>query len=420
MATHTWPSWADHAIWWHVMPLSATGAPGTLDEDAPLLHRLGRVEGWLDHLVSLGCSGLQLGPVFRSTSHGYDTLDHRHVDPRLGDDEDLDHLLAACHARGVRVMLDGVFNHVSRDHPLFRRAELDGPHSEAASFFDFRRAQDGKCYPQVFEGNADLVTLNHRSPAVADLVVDVMCRWCARGVDAWRLDAAYAVDPAFWAEVLPRVRESFPEVLVVGEVIHGDYPALVEAATLDSLTQYELWKAIWSSVESQNLFELDWSLQRHDAFLDTFVPTTFVSNHDTTRIASRIGTAGAEVAATVLMGVGGMPVVYHGDEFAMTGVKEDRPGGDDAVRPELPADLQPLAADPAAAHMLHVHRSLIALRRRHPWLVRARAHQRALTNTHAVWEVVGEGGEALLLEVDLSDTPWALIRGGTVLFDTRW
>ena len=420
MAAHTWPSWADHAIWWHVMPLTATGAPRELDERAPAVHRLPRVEGWLDHLVSLGASGLQLGPLFRSTSHGYDTLDHYHLDPRLGEDADLDHLIAACHSRGIRVMLDGVFNHVSRAHPLFRRAEQDGPHSEAASLFDFREAIDGKWYPQVFEGHDTLVNLNHHSPAVADLVVDVMCHWCARGVDAWRLDAAYAVDPAFWAGVLPRVRERFPEVLVIGEVIHGDYPAIVEDSTLASVTQYELWKAIWSSVRTKNLFELDWSLQRHDSFLDSFVPTTFVSNHDTSRIATQIGPAGAEVAATVLMGVGGMPVVYHGDEFAMTGLKEDRPGGDDAVRPELPADLSPLGANPTAAHLLHVYRSLIALRRREPWLVRARTRQVALTNTHADWEVRGGAGQVLHLELDVAASPWALIRGGEVLFDTRW
>lgn len=420
MAAHTWPSWADHAIWWHVMPLTATGAPRELDEGAPVVHRLGRVEGWLDHLVSLGASGLQLGPVFRSSSHGYDTLDHYHLDPRLGEDADLDHLLSACHSRGIRVMLDGVFNHVSRDHALFRRAEQDGPHSEAASLFDFREAVDGRWYPQVFEGHEALVTLNHSSPSVQDLVVDVMCHWCGRGVDAWRLDAAYAVDPAFWTLVLARVRERFPEVLVVGEVIHGDYPRIIEQSTLDSLTQYELWKAIWSAVESRNLFELDWSLQRHDTFLDTFVPTTFVSNHDTTRIATRVGLPGAEVAATVLMGVGGMPVVYHGDEFGMTGLKEDRPGGDDAVRPELPADLSTLATDPGAAHLLHVHRSLVAVRRRHPWLVRAWTSQIELTNTHATWVVRGEGGEVLHLEVDVSATPWALIRADEVLFDTRW
>src|SRR6188508_613052 len=99
--------WADHAIWWHVYPLGFTDAlhagPG---------HRLGQLVDWLDYAVELGASGLQLGPVFASGSHGYDTVDHFRVDPRLGDDADLVALVDAAHRRGLRVVLDGVFNHV--------------------------------------------------------------------------------------------------------------------------------------------------------------------------------------------------------------------------------------------------------------------------------------------------------------------
>ena len=120
---------------------------------------------------------------------------------------------------------------------------------------------------------------------------------------AWRLDAAYAVSPAFWTRVLPAVRREFPDVWIMGEVIHGDYPAIVRQSGMDSLTQYELWKAIWSSLESANFYELDWSLKRHNEFLESFAPQTFVGNHDVTRIASRVGDAGASLAMTVLFTV---------------------------------------------------------------------------------------------------------------------
>lgn len=420
MPDHRAPRWMDHAVWWHVLPLTMTGAPPRLDPSAPVAHRLVRVEAWLDHAVELGASGIQMGPVFASASHGYDTLDHFRIDPRLGDDADFDHLVAQCHGRGLRLMLDGVFNHVSRAHPLVQRALAEGHGSAAADLVDLRRGPDGSWYPQVFEGHPDLVELNHDSPAVEDLAVSVMEHWCARGVDAWRMDAAYAVPPRFWAGVLARVREHFPDVLTVGEVIHGDYVRIVEESTLDSLTQYELWKAVWSSVRTANLFELDWALQRHDEFLDHFVPTTFISNHDVTRIATQVGTEGAAVAATVLMTVGGMPVVYHGDELAMTGLKEDRPGGDDAVRPEFPP--APPVPVGEAARMQRRYQDLIGLRRRHPWLVRARTAARSLDNGHAVWRSTGEGGEFLLTEVAVpaAGAPWARVFDEDgVLFDTR-
>ena len=117
--------------------------------------------------------------------------------------------------------------------------------------------------------------LNHDSDEIAELAVSVLSYWLGRGASAWRLDAAYAVPPSFWARVLPRVRSEFPDAWFVGEVIHGDYRGIVERSSMDSLTQYELWKAIWSCLLDENFFELDWCLNRHNAFLDAFVPLTF-------------------------------------------------------------------------------------------------------------------------------------------------
>ena len=141
---------------------------------------------------------------------------------------------------------------------------------------------------------------------------------------------------AFWAQVLPRVREQFGDAWFVGEVIHGDYSVNVRDAGFDSITQYELWKAIWSSLNDGNFHELDHALARHNDFLDVFVPMTFIGNHDVTRIASKLeNTRHLEHALVVLLTVGGTPSVYAGDESAYRGVKEERVGGDDAVRPEF-------------------------------------------------------------------------------------
>lgn len=406
------PGWVDHAMWWHVYPLGFTGAERSADGTTPVTHRLAHVERWLDYVVDLGLNGLALGPVFASSTHGYDTVDHLRVDPRLGDRADLDRLLAAAHDRGVRVLLDGVFNHVGDQHPLFRAALAGGPGAPEAELFRIRWT-DGSPEWDCFEGHRSLVTLNHDSPRVADLVSDVMTHWLDAGADGWRLDAAYAVPAASWRRVTDRIRATHPEAYLMGEVIHGDYPAFVAEAGLDSVTQYELWKAIWSSVLDRNWHELAWTLGRHDAFLETFVPYTFVGNHDVTRIASRVGDATlAGHALLVLMTVGGTPAVYYGDEQAYRGVKEDRAGGDDEVRPPYPAtpdDLAgpDLAPDGRAAHDRHA--ALIGLRRRHPWLHTARTHVVEVTSTRLAYEArAADGTAALLVALNLDDEPWPL------------
>lgn len=396
------PGWVDHLIGWHVYPLGFVGAPARL-ESQEVSHRLAHLGAWLDHAVALGCSSLALGPVFSSASHGYDTLDYFTIDPRLGDDDDFDHLLQAAHARGLSVLLDGVFNHVSRRNRIVQDAQSAGPDSDAGRMV---RWCAGRL--DVFEGHSDLVALNHDNPAVREHVTRIMNYWCGRGVDGWRLDAAYSVNPEFWAAVLPSVREKYPDVWIFGEVIHGDYASIVRASGMDSVTQYELWKGIWSSIESRNFFELDHALGRHNEFSDAFTPMTFVGNHDVTRIASRVGQDGAVLATAILATIGGIPLIYYGDELAYRGVKEERFGGDDDIRPVFPAspaDLSNLGAD-----TLRAHQSLLGLRRRHPWLVDARTESLDLTNERYVYRTGVPGIEPLIVELDVRDGCSVLIR----------
>ncbi|WP_341854255.1 alpha-amylase family glycosyl hydrolase [Brachybacterium sp. GPGPB12] len=297
---HHAPAWVRDAICWQVYPLGFCGAPrhredltgegyGGADGEN-VVHRLRRLTGWLDHLVSLGANVPLLNPIFDSVSHGYDTLDHRRLDPRLGDDEDFDALVAACRERGLRVVLDGVFNHVSHLHPTARRAIAAGPGTEEGG-----RIRWSGTSPYGFEGNDDLIEVDLSDPVIQDRVVEIMGRWLERGADGWRLDAMYAAGAEAWAPILERVRAAHPEAWILGEVIHGDYPAVAAASGADSITQYELWKAIWSSLRERNLFELAHALGRHEDFLARFraagsggLPLTFVGNHDTTRIASQL------------------------------------------------------------------------------------------------------------------------------------
>jgi cyclomaltodextrinase len=407
-------TWPDTVLWWQLYPLGFTGAPvrpapGT---GGPVgVHRLARVEAWLDHVVSLGLNGLQLGPVFASQTHGYDTVDHFRVDPRLGDEDDLQRLFAACRERGIRVLLDGVFNHVGRGHPAFARLGAEGPGAATADLFrvdwtGWRRGDPVRA--DVFEGHDQLVALDHSSPAVADLVVRVMRHWLDQGADGWRLDAAYAVPPRFWADVLPEVRRTHPDAWFSGEVIHGDGPRIVAASTMDSLTQYELWQGVWHGIAEGNFFELAHALERHNGLLSAFLPSTFVGNHDVTRIASAVGEALVPHALAVLFTVAGVPSVYAGDEYGWTGVKEQRLGGDDAVRPEFPPQPPAPGELPAGARsILQVHQQLIALRRRHPWLVRAHTDVVQLQNEHLVLRS-GTAGSAVVVALNLAAAPVTL------------
>ncbi|MCG5433228.1 alpha-amylase family glycosyl hydrolase [Mycobacterium sp. MYCO198283] len=393
----TGPDWVRHAIWWQVYPLGFVGAHPAAPPPGPEEHRLRRIVDWLDHAIALGCSGLALGPVFASRTHGYDTTDHYRIDPRLGDDADFDHLVAEARRRGLKVLLDGVFNHVGTDFPRYREAL--GGHGEHW----FRRGRDGFA---TFEGHGELIALNHREPEVIGYVTDVMSHWLARGADGWRLDAAYAVPDPFWAQVLPEVRRRHPDAWFVGEVIHGDYIAHVRDAGYDSVTQYELWKATWSALNDANFYELDWALQRHNDFLSVFRPLTFVGNHDVTRIASQLTDPALLPHALVLQfTLGGVPSVYAGDEFGYEGVKEERFGGDDAIRPEFGAP--PTRLDPGAEELLRVHQFLIGLRRRHAWLADATTTTLRLDNTGYLYRTA-VGDDALLVALNIGDTPMRL------------
>ena len=150
-------------------------------------------------------------------------------------------------------------------------------------------------------------------------------------------------------------------------MIHGDYVRFVEQTGLHSVTQYELYKAIWSSLNDANFFELAWALRRHETFARAFAPFTFVGNHDVTRLMTRLrNPSRLGHALAVLFTTPGSPCVYYGDEFAFRGVKGRGVRGDDAIRPRLPDS--PFAQNAEQAAAFELHRQLIAMRAERPWL----------------------------------------------------
>ena len=260
--------------------------------------------------------------MFASRTHGYDTTDHYRIDPRLGDDGDFDHLVAEAHGRGLRVLLDGVFNHVGTDfaHTSWFRKRGNGFSAD----FD------------TFEGHGELIALDHDNPEVIDYTVDVMTHWLAAAPTAGASTPPTRCPTGSGRRCSPAFARRFPTPGSSARSSTATIRRRVRDGGFDSVTQYELWKAIWSGLNDGNFHELDWALVRHNEFLDTFVPMTFVGNHDVTRIASRLeNTRHLEHALVILLTTGGTPSVYAGDEYAYRGVKEERFGGDDAVRPEF-------------------------------------------------------------------------------------
>lgn len=420
----TLPDWVRYGVFWHVYPLGFCGADIRPSGPRTFTGRgLDSMIDWLQYARDLGASGLLLGPIFESATHGYDTLDHMHVDVRLGGDQAFDRLAEACKSMGLQLILDGVFNHVSRQHPavtaaLHQAAGAVEPDDEP--WLGLVRAHlndDGQPVLDVFEGHGDLVDLDHESSQTVDYVARVMNHWLDRGASGWRLDVAYAAPTSFWAQVLPQVKAAHPYSWVFGEVIHGDYPQIIQESAMDSLTQYELWKSIQHSLETDNFFELDWNLKRHNAFLDSFVPQTFIGNHDVTRIASQIGPAKAALALAVLMTVGGVPSIYYGDEQGYVGIKQERFGGDDDVRPKFPAS--PVDLSKLGEPTYRMHQALIALRRRNPWLLDARTEAIELENKRFVYRSVSaDGNQSLTVSLSVEATPTFTITdsNGTVLY----
>jgi glycosidase len=393
-------------VLYHLHSLGAAGVPGTNpDPEAaePSGRGLRRLEGWLDHVRSLGCGGVLLTPICVSSTHGYDTVDPFRIDQRLGDEGDFAAFAAACHDRDLLLILDGVFNHVGRAFAAFRDVLAHGAASAFAPWFrlDFAAGgPDGFAYAD-FEGHPELPALDHTNPEVLAWAGAVCRHWLDRGADGWRLDVAYLIPETFLASLSQSVRDVHPDAFLFGEKIHGDYARFVEASRLHSVTQYELHKALWSSLNDANLFELAWALRRHREFCAVFSPVTFAGNHDVTRLATRLrDPALLGPALALLLTLPGVPCVYYGDELAWEG-RVEGPGGDDAVRPPLPATAAPAGTRQAEA--LRLHRDLIALRRQSPWLTGASLELGEVSNPRIAYSVASSAGpERFLVTVDLT------------------
>jgi glycosidase len=352
--------WAADAVFYHVYPLGLCGAPATNDFSSEPVERLAKLTGWLAHIRDLGCNALLLGPVFESSAHGYDTADYWHVDRRLGTDETLRSLVESCHAAGLRVVLDGVFNHVGRDFWAFRDVLAKGPASPFAGWFAGLSFEGRSPYGDRFSyegwaGHFDLVKLNLAHPEVRAHLLDAVRSWILDfDIDGLRLDAADSVNLGFLRELSAWCRSIQPDFWLVGEVVHGDYRRWANAETLDSVTNYEAYKGLWSSLADHNYFEIAHSLEREfgsGGLYEGLALYNFVDNHDQDRVAGKLGeTRLLYPLYLLLFTMPGIPSIYYGSEWGLQAKR--LPGDDGPVRPALSLEDGPslgCAPDLAAA-----------------------------------------------------------------------
>lgn len=338
--------WYRDAVFYHIYPLGMCGAPQENTFGAPAENRLAAIEKTLPHIESMGFSAVYFGPVFESSGHGYDTADYRLIDRRLGTNEQFAHLCRRMHMRGMRVVVDGVFNHVGRDFWAFRdvlEKKQASPYKDwfHISFDGNSNYNDGFWY-EGWEGHFELVKLNLKNHDVRQHIFDCIRGWVeAFEIDGLRLDVAYCLNEDFVRELRSFCKTLRSDFFLFGECIHGDYRRLVNDSMLDSVTNYECYKGIYSSVNSGNMHEIAFSLHRQFGgepwcLYRGMNLYNFVDNHDVSRIATMLSDESLlPVTYALLFAMPGIPSVYYGGELAMKGRKED---GDAALRPMVTSD----------------------------------------------------------------------------------
>lgn len=331
--------WAYESVFYQIYPMGFAGAP--FENDGVQRHGILKVIDWIPHIKNIGCNAVYFSPVFESDTHGYNTRDYKKIDCRLGTNEDFLNVCRALHDNGIKIVLDGVFNHVGRGHFAFQDVLRNRENSRYLYWFNINLGgnngyNDGLWY-EGWEGNYDLVKLNLRNEEVVSYLFDCVNYWIEYfDIDGIRLDVAYCLDENFMRRLRSFCDSRKADFFLLGEAVHGDYNRLVCDGMLHSATNYECYKGIYSALNSMNLFEIVHSLMRQ------FGPEqwtlykgkhllSFVDNHDVSRIASVLNNPRhVKPAYTLQFGMPGIPCVYYGSEW---GFKADKREGDPALRP---------------------------------------------------------------------------------------
>lgn len=411
-------AWYDEAVFYHIYPLGLTGAPKENPYGEPE-HRLNTLIPWISHIREIGCNAIYIGPLFESVGHGYETTDYKKLDSRLGTNEDLTDFVAKCHEQGIRVILDGVFNHTGRDFFAFqdiKKNRENSPYKDwycNVNFWGNNEYNDGFSY-ENWGGYNLLVKLNQHNPAVRDYICDVIRFWVSEfDIDGIRLDAADVLDFAYMKALRQVANDVKPDFWLMGEVIHGDYTRWVNEGTLHSVTNYTLHKALYSGHNDHNYFEIAHTVKRLYEMggnkPDGLKLYNFADNHDVERIYTKLNNKAHFAPVHILMyTLPGVPSIYYGSEFGIEGKKERF--SDDSLRPMLSL------ADYAEAITNNSYTKLIAalgkVRQHTPALSYGDYQELVLTNRQYAYSR-NYNGQSVIVTVNNDDSDYVLtLRAG--------
>ena len=412
--------WVNESVFYHIYPLGFTGAPRI--NDGKLEYRLDKVLDFIPHFKEMNVNAIYFGPVFSSTTHGYDTNDYYNIDNRLGDNESFARICKTLHENGIKVVLDGVFNHVGRGFWAFEDVRRNLQSSPYCSWF--RNLNFGGNSPwgdpfwyEGWEGNYDLVKLELRHPDVKKHIFDAVAMWMDKfGIDGLRLDVAYCMDQDFLRELKHFCKSRNSSFWLMGEIIHGDYARLANPDLLDSCTNYECYKGIYSSHNDHNYFEIAHSLNRQFAnggIYHNIYTYNFVDNHDVNRLASTIREPeNLKNCFSTLYFMPGVPSVYYGSEWGIKGQK-NRTEHDYPLRPCV--NVSDIEKNELFRHICR----LGAVRRKYKALKYGSFMNIVIKNEQLVFRRRFED-ETVYIALNLSDEDYSLgfnTEGGSRLFD---
>jgi len=321
--------WIENTIFYTIYPLGFCGAPE--NNDGVTEYRLDKINDWLPHIKELGVKAIVFNPVFESSKHGYDTTDYYKIDCRLGDNQSFKKLCRTLHDNGIKVLLDGVFNHVGRDFAYFTDVRKNLQMSKYCGWFKNLNFNGNSPYNDRFTyegwaGNYDLVKLNLQNSEVVEHLLGAVKMWINEfGIDGLRLDAADCIDESFFRQLRQTCDSIKDDFWLYGEIIHGDYRRWANPEMLDSVTNYECYKGLYSSHNDHNYFEIAHSLERQfgsSGMYKGLYTYNFVDNHDVNRIGSVVRDKQyLRNIHTLLFTMPGAPSIYYGSEWAIEGTR---------------------------------------------------------------------------------------------------
>lgn len=401
--------WAYNSIFYQIYPIGFCGAP--VHNDGVCVPRIRKLMDWSEYLQTLGVDSILLNPIFESDNHGYDTRDFKTIDCRLGTNEDFKEVCEDLHKHNVKIVLDGVFNHVGRGFWAFKDVQekkWDSPYKDWFHIsFDGNSCYNDGFWYEGWEGHFELVKLNLQNPAVVDYLMECVKYWIDEfDIDGLRLDVAYSLDHNFMRRLRSYTQELKPDFALIGEILFGDYNIIVNDEMLHSCTNYECYKGLYSSFNSMNMFEIAHSLHRQFGSDQWCIYRgkhlmTFVDNHDVTRLASILtNKKHIPLAYGLLMGMPGIPCLYYGSEWAEQG--EKAPDNDYALRPCF--------EEPKPNELTEFIKKLIRVRQESDALCNGAYKNVVIQNHQLVFERCSEK-ERVIVAINAADYPYTANAG---------